>query len=243
MIKKADGIRIANQLALKRGGKCLSVKYKNMHTKLLWECSSGHIWERALTYIKHRKQWCPQCCKRPPLSIKDCINAAEKKNGKCISTKYINCEEKLLWECSKGHRWTAIFRSIRLNKSWCPKCKHSKTQNKLMEILENILGDKAISDYKDFKWLYNPKTKRKLEIDIWFPDIKLAVEYDGRQHFVPVECFGGQSEFEKIIERDAIKNKLISSSDDISYFIRISYKDKLSSRDIKNKLMGAGIQC
>ena len=30
------------EIARKRGGKCLSKKYINAHTKLEWQCANGH---------------------------------------------------------------------------------------------------------------------------------------------------------------------------------------------------------
>jgi predicted RecB family nuclease len=47
-------------LAKKRGGKCLSVKYINSTTKLKWQCKEGHEWEVAPTNIKSGT-WCPWC--------------------------------------------------------------------------------------------------------------------------------------------------------------------------------------
>lgn len=38
--------------------------------------------------------------------------------------------------------------------------------------------------------------------DIWFPNWNIAVEYHGRQHFEPVEFFGGKEVFHKTVERD-----------------------------------------
>ena len=43
--------------------------------------------------------------------------------------------------------------------------------------------------------------------DIWIPSWKLAVEYHGEQHFVPVEFFGGQEGHKKTVERDNRKKK------------------------------------
>jgi len=48
------------QLAEERGGKCLSNKYTNNRTKLLWECFHGHQWEAAPDKIKQGR-WCPEC--------------------------------------------------------------------------------------------------------------------------------------------------------------------------------------
>lgn len=42
------------------GGKCLSIKYYNVSTKLLWECAEGHRWEARPTDIRSGT-WCPSC--------------------------------------------------------------------------------------------------------------------------------------------------------------------------------------
>ncbi len=44
--------------------------------------------------------------------------------------------------------------------------------------------------------------------DIWFPNWKIAVEYHGKQHFEPVEFFGGVETFKKTVERDKRKMNL-----------------------------------
>lgn len=54
----ADMREIANQ----RGGKCLSTKYSNMKTKLLWQCEYNHQWE-AFPYNIKKGHWCPICAK------------------------------------------------------------------------------------------------------------------------------------------------------------------------------------
>lgn len=46
--------------AEKRGGKCLSVTYKNCNTNLLWECGEGHQWEALPSNIL-RGTWCRKC--------------------------------------------------------------------------------------------------------------------------------------------------------------------------------------
>lgn len=51
-----------NQLAMKRGGKCLSAEYLRALSKLAWECSEGHQWEETPAEVK-RGAWCPICRK------------------------------------------------------------------------------------------------------------------------------------------------------------------------------------
>jgi hypothetical protein len=45
-------------------------------------------------------------------------------------------------------------------------------------------------------------------LDVWIPQFRVAVEYQGRQHFEPVEYFGGEEAFRRQRERDARKRDL-----------------------------------
>lgn len=54
-------IQQMHELAEARGGKCLSLEYTNIGTKLLWECSFGHHWLARPHDIKHKSSWCPHC--------------------------------------------------------------------------------------------------------------------------------------------------------------------------------------
>lgn len=74
---------------------------------------------------------------------------------------------------------------------------------------EYIKEDSAsrIDDYKPQKRFKKCVNKRKLPFDFYLPKLNLCIEYDGRQHFEPVEFFGGEDVF--ILQRikDSIKNE------------------------------------
>ncbi|MHA1855899.1 MAG: zinc-ribbon domain-containing protein [Promethearchaeota archaeon] len=53
-------IKEIQQIAIKRGGKCLSVNYINARMKLGWECIKGHRWFATPDNVK-RGTWCPKC--------------------------------------------------------------------------------------------------------------------------------------------------------------------------------------
>nr|MBT6353493.1 hypothetical protein [Pelagibacteraceae bacterium] len=55
------------------------------------------------------------------LRIEDMHNIAAERNGKCLSTDYINNSIKIKWECAEGHTWEAIPDSVKRG-SWCPIC-------------------------------------------------------------------------------------------------------------------------
>lgn len=42
----------------------------------------------------------------------------------------------------------------------------------------------------------------KIDFYIEFDIFKFAIEYNGKQHYEPIEFFGGRSQFEKQIRRD-----------------------------------------
>ncbi len=61
---KAKGtIGEMQEIAKKRGGKCLSKTYVNSQTPLRWECGKGHQWEAKPCKVK-RGSWCGKCANR-----------------------------------------------------------------------------------------------------------------------------------------------------------------------------------
>jgi hypothetical protein len=112
-------IQDMQQLAAKRGGKCLSPAYERNRTKLLWECSRGHQWEACPIDVAGGS-WCPYCVGRGK-TIEDMRHLATQNGGQCLSLAFVNTHTQLLWQCAEGHNWRASPDSIRRG-SWCPVC-------------------------------------------------------------------------------------------------------------------------
>jgi len=51
----------------------------------------------------------------------------------------------------------------------------------------------------------SPKWLEGQRFDIWIPEISAAVEYNGRQHYEPVDFFGGEEGFRETQKRDESK--------------------------------------
>lgn len=238
---KKHTIEDCQRVAEFRKGKCLSPSYKNAHTKLLWECERGHQWWSKLVCVLSNNSWCPYCVGKAKHTIDECCKLATQNNGKCLSTEYKNSYTKLLWRCAEGHEWYTTF-SIINQGCWCNICSVGKTQRRLGQMLKKILNMDIELNSKKFDWLKTSKSS-KMELDIYVPKIKLAVEYDGRQHFEPVLDFGGPKEFLKIKDRDLRKNQLISEHpEDVKCFIRISYRQSLSEDNIRKILKENNIE-
>ncbi len=157
-----------------QNGQCLSIIYNNNYEHLIWKCDNNHIWKAAFGDIK-RGRWCQKCVfqsyKR--YTINDCVALAMKKNGKCLSLDITNTKERLLWECDKNHQWRTSFEKIKSGQ-WCPSCviRVSKAQKEIYLYIQNHFPKLNII-------LNDNKTIKPLELDIYIPELKLAIEYDG----------------------------------------------------------------
>ena len=171
------------EIARKRGGKCLSSKYMNTQTKLEWQCSKGHKWMATSASIKIKKTWCPKCNRyyMTKLTIEEMQEIARKRGGKCLSDKYINISTKLEWQCSNGHRWMSQPLTLKHGKSWCPKCYTSYHEEICRTTFEQLFKKKFNRVFP--KWLVNKKTGGRLQLDGYCPSLKTAFEYNGSQHY------------------------------------------------------------
>ena len=103
---------------------------------------------------------------------------------------------------------------------------------------ETILYRIVLSLFPSFTVIrhYRPYFLRGLELDIYIPEIKLGVEYQGIQHYQSIEHWGGIESLEHLQERDARKKRLCSSNKvKLVYF---EYTEGLSNKFVAEKLKG-----
>ncbi|RHZ43891.1 hypothetical protein Glove_822g5 [Diversispora epigaea] len=55
----------AKQIAHSKNGECLSNRYINCNTHLLWRCAKAHEWVANIASIKNNNSWCPFCSEHP----------------------------------------------------------------------------------------------------------------------------------------------------------------------------------
>lgn len=246
------------KMAASRGLTLLSKKYINNGTPIEVVCANKHKRYVRLTDLRSAKYDCLECV-RPNFKkrfafgydfVKENIS---DRGGKLLSSEYINAKTLLEIECLNCNNiFKNTFDKIKGSGQWCPKCNRYKTQGRLAKVLEEVFPNcKVEYNSRRFEWLRNPKTNCKLEIDIFIYNddmsFTLGVEYDGEQHFRPVK-FGGISDdrakdnFERAKKLDRLKNRLIKKhSDEVSYFIRVKYSDKLDKESIVERLIKEGI--
>ncbi len=81
---------------------------------------------------------------------------------------------------------------------------------------------------------YRPKWLHGLELDIFLPEHNLAFEYQGIQHFVPVEHWGGEKQLKKQQEHDKKKKELCDKKG--VTLICINYDESLTTDFVKAKI-------
>lgn len=81
---------------------------------------------------------------------------------------------------------------------------------------------------------YSPEWLNKQRIDIFIEELNLAIEYQGEQHFMPIEHFGGNKSLLKNKEHDLTKLKICNAHDiGILYF---DYNENITIDLVKNKI-------
>jgi hypothetical protein len=119
-----EGMR---DLAIVRGGRCLSTEYVGSKSKLLWQCAQGHRWQ-ALPAAIVQGSWCPACARNQRLGLSEFQDLARSRGGACLSYIYVNERTHLTWCCSEGHRWNATPQRVKRG-SWCPTCANIRRRN------------------------------------------------------------------------------------------------------------------
>jgi hypothetical protein len=155
LVYNPDKISRYNQIAKKKGGRCISKVFLGTNVHLDWECADGHEWKAKPSNIMSGT-WCPFCANKRQ-TIDEYNNIANNKGGRCLSKEYKGSTVKLKWECNKKHSWMAHPSSLKQG-SWCPDC----AQNKLLSISEaqNIavknggkcLSKKYLNSREHLKW-------------------------------------------------------------------------------------------
>ena len=82
----------------------------------------------------------------------------------------------------------------------CPICCSSKGELKIGEILKK----KNIQFFTEYIFV-DCKDKRPLPFDFYLPELNIAIEYQGKQHYEAIEYFGGEKQLYKQQKHDKIK--------------------------------------
>lgn len=138
-----------------------------------------------------------------------------------VVEEYQGANIAILHRCKiDGYVWLAKPANVLFGKG-CPRCNESKGERQVRQWLDahDIIYtyQKTFSDCKDL---------RVLPFDFYIPKYNLCIEYDGEQHFRPVDFDGNGEEwalqqFAKTTYHDEIKNQYCKNNN--IHLLRIPY--------------------
>lgn len=133
-----------------------------------------------------------------------------------IMGEYINAHTPILHKCLVDDlEWFAKPNNI-LSGKGCPKCSESKGEREIRQLLDS--NEIVYESQMIFDGCFDIKP---LPFDFYLPEYNLCIEYDGEQHYRPIEYFGGQKAFELRKKHDQIKNEYCKNNN--IRLVRIPY--------------------
>lgn len=180
--------------------------YINSKTKIRFQCLNikcNYIWLSKTENLCNLEKGCPKCAGNARLTNDDIDLRLLHRKIKRIGN-YINAKIYIEFECIVCNNiWKAAPDDVCGSRSnGCAKCKASKNENLMFEMLD-ALNITYIREYNvDLR-----VGKRQSRVDCYVPSLNLIIEYNGAQHYELVR-FGGISiekskiAFEKQIIRD-----------------------------------------
>lgn len=194
---------------------------KNNSTPIKWKCLvDGYEWFCRTGCLMKNGFNCPKCNKKMRITNEEIDERLIDRKIKRITKEVKNCMSVLTWKCEVcNNMWDASVNAILNNGTGCPVCKN-KTEKIVKDIIvKNLQFDKFIHQKR---LQFN---NRNYYVDFYLEngDKKFAIEYNGKQHYEPIEYWGGERSFKKQQKRDEelreyCKNKNIT-------LIEIHYKE------------------
>lgn len=197
-------------------------EFEKSHSPILCKCKiDGNVWKSSPSNLLNGNSKCHVCTlKRLSESqklSKEQIESVIKNNNLPIKliSKYKNNKTKIEVECLKCHRkyLTLPKNFLYFGKTGCPYCTQTKGEEKMFRIL-NKFGIQITPQYS----FSDCKHINKLRFDGYDERNSVAYEYQGEQHYIPIDFAGRGEEWAKEQlklnkQRDEIKRDFCKIND------------------------------
>ena len=207
--------------------------YKNNKTRIKMKHNvCGNTFEMAPSNFLLQGQRCPICANLTRGPHKDLYKFKQEVK------KLVGDEYTVTSDTYKGNKFKISIRHNVCGHSYkvrpndftsgyrCPFCSQSHGESYISRILDKyhvtyVYSYKA-SDLVD---------KRKLHYDFFIPDQDILIEYQGGQHYYPIDYFGGEKNFKKQQRHDQMKREYAKDHNYNLIEVPYTYKDEDSIAD------------
>jgi very-short-patch-repair endonuclease len=218
----------------------LSKEYRSARQKLLLKCSKGH--RCCITWNKfkggHRCRKCSKVksAKSRRIAFGQIMRSIQVAGYKIVDIRQIenrkDAKNRFTLKCPEGHKfdtcWNYWQRGVR-----CPYCLN-KSEHRLGEILEELFPNKI-------KKQGNLGFLGRQRVDYYIEEEKIAIEYDGQQHYKPIIGLYGcktlkeaQEQLRETQQRDKRKEQLCKERG--WKIVRIRYDEPLTVKHLEGRL-------
>lgn len=208
----------------------ISTEYKDNKTPITVKCDKNHEYETTWKDWRQNHR-CKKCYhENRKLDFNYVKTEIEKEPGYVLlSTEYVGSQCPLSVKCDKDHVYTTTWDCFKSGRR-CPKCKCSKGEKAIEKYLKSI-GLEYITQYRD------PRCRNILPLpfDFYIKKINMLMEFDGDEHKMPIDFFGGEEKFEQVKKNDTIKNQFCIDNQIV--LLRISYKNLNRIEEILSSIL------
>ena len=203
--------------------------YENAHVKSIIICPiHGEFLQNANNHLQGKG--CPKCSsEKQKVGTKEFIERASKIHNNFYDyslVKYNRTDEKIKIKCPIHGEFEQTPNS-HLRGRGCPKCNQSKGE----KLVESILNKYKIPYLQQHR-VHDVDRSYIIDFYVKHNNQEYFIEYNGIQHYIPVEQFGGELIFNKQKERDSNLRDYCKNND--IKLLEISYEEKDVENIIKN---------
>lgn len=180
------------------------VTYRRLTDQVRIGCRQhGDFIQTAHTHL--RGSGCPECASKARFSTRDCfVEAAKKVHGdKYDYEKVVYTGSKVPVEivCRKHGSFWQRPNTHTSSRNGCQFCQESKGEVAIEKFLTKY-GIPFEKQYRIKPYLFR--------YDFYLPSLNVYIEFNGKQHYIPVEIFGGTPALEDTKRRDELKKDLVT---------------------------------
>ena len=185
-----------------------------------WKCQKGHSYKMAAGKKTSRGFGCPICSNSRVLKGYNDLKTTDPKlaeewhptkNGSLTPEMVTyGSGKKIWWLCPRGHEWVATPHDRHNSRTGCPICSSRRSTSFPEQAIYFYIKQLFPNTVNRYKELFD----NGMELDIFIPEIRFGIEFDGRLYHATDEQHRKEAK-----KYDICKSKKI-------YLIRIKEKHK-----------------
>lgn len=203
--------------------------YVKAKEKVIITCPiHGDFEQRPQDHIL-KKCGCPKCKAEKTIQVHSYNNdifleKAKKVHGDKFDyskVNYVRYDKPVTIICPKHGEFTQTPANHMMGQG-CPKCVNKG---------QYALYEKLIKTFPKLDILYEVNNRivswlGLQRFDIYIPSLNIAIEYDGVQHYIPIEHFGGELGLKQTQERDKLKEQKCKENGCKLFRLKYDYTNK-----------------